>query len=44
MEKAKLNNIWNINSWKEFKILQQPIWPDTQNYYKIIKKISNYPS
>ena len=44
MEKAKLNNIWNIDSWKEFKILQQPIWPNTQNYHKIIKKISNYPS
>ena len=44
MEKTKLNPNWNINSWKNFEIAQQPIWPNTVAYNKIIKKISTCPS
>ena len=44
MEKTKLNPSWNINSWKDFEIAQQPIWPNTVAYNEIIKKISTYPS
>ena len=39
MEKRKLKNIIDINSWKHFEILQQPEWPDMQEYKKIIQKL-----
>ena len=44
MEKKKLKNIININSWKNFEILQQPEWPDMQEYKKIIQKLKKAPS
>jgi len=44
MEKRKLNNNWNVNSWKNYKLLQQPIWPDEKRYNSVIKKLHEYPS
>ena len=37
MEKRKLNNNWNVNSWKNYKLLQQPTWPDEKKYNSVIK-------
>ena len=34
---------WTTDSWKQFPIHQQPKWPDTKIYEKVIKEISEYP-
>ncbi|MDC0145214.1 3-deoxy-7-phosphoheptulonate synthase [bacterium] len=44
MEKRKLENNINIDSWKNFEILQQPEWPNNTEYRNIIKKLSVSPS
>ena len=44
MEKRKLKNNIDIQSWKNFQILQQPNWPCEQEYQKIIKKLKTAPS
>ncbi len=44
MEKRKLKNNINIDSWKNFEILQQPEWPNKTEYRNIIKKLSVSPS
>ncbi len=44
METRKLKKSWDLNSWQNFKILQQPNWPDRDQYYKIIAELQNYPS
>jgi len=44
MEERKLKNNINIDSWKNFQILQQPEWPSQQEYTNIIKKLSESPS
>ena len=44
MEKRKLNTNWNKNSWKNYKLLQQPIWPDESHYESIINILNEYPS
>ena len=44
MEKRKLNTNWNKNSWKSYKLLQQPIWPDESHYESIINILNEYPS
>ena len=44
MEKRKLKNTWNINSWKKFDLLQQPNWPNYIEYNNTINKIVNFPS
>ena len=44
MEKRKLNNNWNVNSWKNYKLLQQPTWPDEKKYNSVIKILHEYPS
>lgn len=41
MEKRKFKQ--NINSWKDFEALQQPIWPNKSIYNNVIKKLYNYP-
>jgi len=44
MEKRKLKNNIDINSWKNFEILQQPNWPDHNEYNKVISKLQSAPS
>ena len=44
MEKRKLKNNIDIQSWKNFQILQQPNWPCEQEYQKIIEKLKTAPS
>ena len=44
MEERKLKNNINIESWKNFEILQQPEWPSQMEYTNIIKKLSVSPS
>ena len=44
MEKRKLNQSWKPYSWKNFDILQQPKWPNAQQYNDILEKIKNFPS
>ena len=44
MEKRKLNTNWKKNSWKNYKLLQQPIWPDKAHYESIINILNEYPS
>jgi 3-deoxy-7-phosphoheptulonate synthase len=44
MEKRKLENTWNINSWKKFDLLQQPNWPSDIEYKNTINKIVDLPS
>ena len=44
MEKRKLNTHWNTNSWKDYKLLQQPMWPDESHYESIINILNEYPS
>jgi len=44
MEKRKLKENWNLNSWKNFEILQQPNWPHISQYNQIIQKLCSYPS
>lgn len=44
MEKRKLENTWNINSWKKFDLLQQPNWPSDIEYKNAINKIVDLPS
>ena len=44
MEKRKLKEIWDLNSWKNFEILQQPDWPHISKYNQIIQKLHTYPS
>ena len=44
MEKRKLKKDWNLNSWKNFEILQQPNWPHILKYNEIIQKLYGYPS
>ena len=44
MEKRKLKNNINIDSWQNFEILQQPEWPNQTEYTNIIAKLSESPS
>jgi len=44
MEKRKIKNKIDIKSWKNFKNLQQPNWPNKKEYNHIIKKLSLSPS
>ena len=44
MEKRKLKNIWDVNTWKKFNILQQPDWPDLNKYREIIRTLNKLPS
>ena len=44
MEKRKLNQYWQPYGWKNFDILQQPKWPNIQQYNGILEKIKNLPS
>ena len=44
MEKRKLKKTWDLNSWKNFKILQQPNWPNAEKYNQIIKQLYDYPA
>jgi 3-deoxy-7-phosphoheptulonate synthase len=44
MEKRKLENTWNVNSWKKFDLLQQPNWPSHIKYEDTINEIVNLPS
>ena len=44
MEKRKLKKTWDLNSWKNFKILQQPNWPNVEKYNQIIKQLYDYPA
>tara|TARA_B100002051_G_scaffold276561_1_gene325698 strand:+ start:25292 stop:26659 length:1368 start_codon:yes stop_codon:yes gene_type:complete len=44
MEKRKSIELNNLFSWKNFDILQQPNWPDNNDYNKIISQLSNQPS
>ena len=37
MEKRKLNQYWKPYSWKNFDILQQPKWPNAQQYNDILE-------
>jgi 3-deoxy-7-phosphoheptulonate synthase len=44
MEKRKLKETWDLNSWKNFEILQQPNWPHISKYNQIVQKLYDYPS
>ena len=43
MEKRKLKK-WDLNSWVDFEVLQQPSWPNISEYNNVIKKLHSYPS
>ena len=43
MEKRKFNINWDLNSWKNFKILQQPKWPDSKQYKNVLTQIKSLP-
>ena len=43
MEKRKFNINWDLNSWKNFKILQQPKWPDSKQYTNVLTQIKSLP-
>lgn len=39
-----MKNNWTKNSWKQFKVYQQPDWPDIKRYEEIISELSKLPS
>jgi 3-deoxy-7-phosphoheptulonate synthase len=43
MEKRRLKK-WDLNSWVDFEVLQQPSWPNISEYNNVIKKLHSYPS
>tara|TARA_Y100001970_G_scaffold129662_1_gene159856 strand:+ start:7085 stop:8437 length:1353 start_codon:yes stop_codon:yes gene_type:complete len=44
MEKRKLNPTWRLDSWQQFKILQQPNWPHKTKYENVITELQSYPA
>jgi 3-deoxy-7-phosphoheptulonate synthase len=39
-----MNNTWNIYSWKNYKITQQPKWPDENELEMVLKDLNLLPS
>ena len=44
MENRKLKSTIDIESWKNFELLQQPNWPSQKEYESVIKQLSQSPS
>lgn len=39
-----MKNNWNLNSWKNYQISQQPEWPNFQSLEKVLKELRQLPS
>lgn len=39
-----MNNNWNVDSWKNFQVLQQPGYEDPENLNEVLKKLSSLPA
>ena len=38
-----MEKLWTPESWQKLSAMQQPTWPDSERYAKILQEISHYP-